>query len=242
MANRFATYVICISEHELELLGSRPEKSVVVYNYIHESAFVPKNRNNITYDPNKSLIIISLGGLNSLKGGKKLLQALKETKANVRLLLVGTVDPRIDPGYLRTIDGEAYTNELIELLNDPMISGRVEMIGKVKDPATYIDKAHALIFWAERPHFPRTVFEAWIMHKPVVYYNHGFHNPVITSDRVLEVKDGSPSSLSDAITHLPGSEIFRPESIQQCYELAQANFSEKNFNKIDDIYRRCIQR
>jgi len=240
MANKYADAVVFISEHELELLDTDPGKSFVVYNYVHEQAFCRDAQADSQPISDQLFKILILGGLFSLKGGKTILESLKNVQSNVELHVLGGFDPRDNDAELNVIESKAYVMEIVNLLNLPEIGNRVKFYGRVNNPAKYIYQANALLFWAAAPHFPRPVFEAWLLKKPVLYYNPWFKNPMINERAVSVVEQNTAEALAKCIRELPGSLFTSAEIITANYMAAKTNFTERNFQKIDAIYQQHL--
>jgi glycosyltransferase involved in cell wall biosynthesis len=240
IANATATYVIYISEAEYGRLGTDPVKSFVIYNYVHEHSFLSEsNRREKRASSSKKFRLITLGGLFSLKGGKIIVEAIRNCQQEVLLMVLGGTDPRIDKTEIERIDGQEYVEELIEVLNS-IEPDTIEFYGRVKNSGPFIREADALLFWAASPHFPRPVFESWLLRKPVLYFNPNFPSSKITSKNVFPVPEGTPQALADAIAAFRKSNLFSIDEVTQSYQLARGHFTEPNFQKINQLYRSCL--
>ncbi|SHG92245.1 Glycosyltransferase involved in cell wall bisynthesis [Chryseolinea serpens] len=239
-ANKWAAAIIYISEYEFELLGTDLGKSTVIYNYVHEHAFQQDAEADNRPVADQQFKIVILGGLFNLKGGKTILESLMRAPSEVELLVLGGVDPREKGAELSALESKTYFAEIVALLNRPEVGDRVKFYGRVSNPAKYISRANALLFWAAAPHFPRPVFEAWLLEKPVLYYNPLFKNPIINERNVSVVQENTPDALAKCIQALPGSSFTSAETIAANYAVAKANFTEQNFLKIDAIYRQHL--
>ena len=233
IAETFSSVTIYISEYERDLLGTSPQKSVVIYNYVHEKEFMADAAGGRVTDA--AFTLVSLGGLFEIKGGKTLLQSLQFVN-DVQLLMVGSSDPRIDARELELNNGKEYLDDIIALLNNPAIVSKVKFQGKVDNPAYYISASDVLIFWANAPHFPRPVFEAWLLEKPVIYYNPEFKNELINDSTVLFVHNKSSEALAQAVEAIRTSGLMSPDKKRELRELSREHFTEKNFEKINGLY------
>jgi UDP-N-acetylglucosamine:LPS N-acetylglucosamine transferase len=237
IANTFAAAIIYISEFEFEILKTMPEKSFVIYNYVHEKSFQADVGPKL---PGNKLTLVTLGGLFSIKGGNIILRAMAQLGEDVELLLLGCDDPRVHAQEILSSESKAYLQELLELLHDERVGKKVRFEGKVKNPAYFIGMADALIFWATSPHFPRPVFEAWLLKIPVLYFNPLFKNPIINDTNTFIVKEGSPEGLAQSIVQMQASLIFTEKGREKGYDLARKNFTELNFEKIKTVYKSCL--
>lgn len=244
MANALPKFIIYISEYELELLRTRIGKSFVIYNYVHEKDFLRSEalpaETTAQISPGKFKVIV-LGGLFKIKGGDRILQALQYVGEGMELLVLGCSDPRQNGEELAAVDGKPYCMEIVDLLGRASIRNKVKFFGRVARPSDYIAYADALLFWAASPHFPRPVFEAWLLRKPVVYFNPQFKNKIIDEENVCVVGENSAPALASALAGLQASRHMEEEQKAKVYHLAKANFTEANFNKIDALYRRCLK-
>ncbi len=241
IANITTTYIIYISEFEFELLNTDRRKSIVIYNYIHENEFKKDITAVHTAEPNHiKFTLITLGGLFKLKGGDIILKSLESVGENVELLILGCEDPRTNKNQIAEVDGEGYVNKIIELLQNEMISSKVRFIGRVNNPAKYISQADALIFWAALPHFPRPVFEAWLLRRAVLYYNPLFKNDKIDGSNAFIVPEYSAKALGHSIMMIQSSNLFSHVSLNNAYNIAKLNFTECNFKKIDKVYHNVL--
>ncbi|HYF69237.1 MAG TPA: glycosyltransferase family 4 protein [Ohtaekwangia sp.] len=237
MANRFANATIFISEFEYERLPTNTKNSFVIYNYVHKDEFLAVEQ--ITPQDSNRFRLVILGGLFRLKGGNVLLKALVDLDDNVELLVLGGDDPRNHPGEIQRVDGVHYLDEVIQLLNHSAIGKKVKFIGKVPKPQQYIASADALIFWAASPHFPRPVFEAWLLKKPVLYHNPGYQNEIVDSGNVINISSSQTQELTSKIRLLKDQE-YTGDLIERSFAAAINNFTEKNFDKINFLYKQCL--
>lgn len=237
IANLFAKAIIYISEHEEALLKTNHRKSTVVYNYVHKDRFLAALG---LYKPTGKFVFMSVGGLFSLKGGQILLKAVEHLPEDFECHFLGTDDPAVSSQELRSIEGDAYVDNLLQQLSVHTVRSRVKFLGRVPNPEEFMAKADAVVFWARNPHFPRPVFEAWLLKKPVIYYNPLFSNPCINDSSVKIVSDDSSEQLSSAIvsvkSHLSDFEKIAVTNFNVAIDV----FSEKNFQKLNNIYKQLM--
>lgn len=236
-----ATYILYISEYEYALLKTKPEKSFVIYNYVHEKTFVAPDDKAEGVSGNPKFSIITLGGLFKLKGGKIILQSLSQMDDTVELIVLGCENPYVHPEEISKREDEKYANDILNLLKEEGVRSKIRFEGKVQDPAPYIRRADALIFWAASPHFPRPVFEAWLLRKPVLYFNPSFQNKIINSENVVVVEEGTVAALCQALTRLRRNEELLKKNVEKAFLLARESFTERNFERIDKVYQMCLR-
>lgn len=241
IASRFASATIYISEFEFKLLRTKPERSFVVYNYVHLNDFLASAHRAVG-NGHTALRLITLGGIFRLKGGDVILESLRfVSRRDVELVVLGSEDPRVNATELSSTDGIEYSSKVLALLNDDRIGSRVHFAGKVHNPEAYLATADVLIFWAAAPHFPRPVFEAWLLKKQVIYYNPLFENDLLTAENVMVAEDGSPSTLGQLIDRAASKPAEAGEA-SRLYATAVDCFTERNFKKIEAIYKHIAWR
>jgi len=240
LANALATAVIYISEQEQELLKTTAAKSYVVYNYVRLETFMKWGNEPLNAIQKTKFTVLTLGGIVKLKGGSQLLASLAHLKNDAELWVLGGNDPRVHPDEIAKVDGEKYLETILGLLARPEIATRVKFLGRTNQSASYIQACDALIFWANSPHFPRPVFEAWLLKKPVIYHNPGFNNPYITRQTVVMVNGTAPGALASAIETVGHSNVFDADRVNRSFNTAIEHFTEQNFQKIHSLYRLCV--
>jgi hypothetical protein len=101
-------------------------------------------------------------------------------------------------------------------------------------------QADALIFWARSPHFPRPVFEGWLMNCHIIYYNPGFTNPYINTETVNLVKGFDSLELKNVIEEVSSNKQRLTCKVENGNRIAHQCFTEQNFKKILDCYHRLL--
>ncbi|MBS1544522.1 MAG: glycosyltransferase family 4 protein [Bacteroidetes bacterium] len=239
LADRLTCAIIYISEYELEILQTNRKRSLVIYNYVHEQSFLDDGLKHIESIDQTKKTIIALGGLHKIKGGDIILESLRYIN-DAELFLLGCADPRIDPEGMDRSDGTQYVAKLSHLLDEPSIGSKVRFVGRVSNPASYIGTCSLLVFWAASPHFPRPVFEAWLLKKPVVYFNPDFKSDVLNENTVHIVVRASPIVLAETINNLNVTNYQGSEMQKLSYMIASERFTEKNFEAVERIYSLCV--
>jgi glycosyltransferase involved in cell wall biosynthesis len=159
-----ADSIICISPIEASRFIDTNKKINVIYNPVDFDKFDCKkyDREKIRETlgiPDHANVVINLGGVNFRKGTTDIIHGLKKCAENYFAIIVG-------PALQSTSDDE-YQKEVMELCKGE-IGSRVIFTGIVENPAPYVAASDLLIFIGKTPHFPRPVFEAWAMKKPVI--------------------------------------------------------------------------
>jgi glycosyltransferase involved in cell wall biosynthesis len=239
LLNTLADQIIYISEVEFENLHTKKDTSTVIYNYVHSKNFFAGNSNLKAVSTKFRLV--TLGGVYKIKGGDILLESLKYLDNGFELLVAGSEDPRKDPFDLITVEGQEYYDKIVLLLNDVQVSGKVNFVGRVNNPHKYLSQADALIFWTRCPHFPRPVFEGWLMHCHIIYYNPGFENTYINSETVNLVKGFDTLELKSAIEEVSSNRQHLFSKVEAGNEIARQCFTERNFETVLNCYHKLLK-
>ena len=196
-----ASAVIAISEVEARRLGENQHGKVkVIYNPINieklqidlYDPIVEKQKLGLT-EFNK--LIVSLGGVNPRKGTLELVDAMQYTDAQTRLLIAG---PPLLPNYVNGSYEEKVRNIIANLPPN-----KVLFVGNLEDIVPLLAACDVLVFAGTKPHFPRPVFEAWFMKKPVVVFKmDGISNQVEHGQDGIVVNEINGEALGKALTEL----------------------------------------
>ncbi|MBN1167437.1 MAG: glycosyltransferase family 4 protein [Methanospirillaceae archaeon] len=156
--------IVCISPVEASRFPKDQEKIRIVYNPVDFTRF-----NRDLYDkskirsslgiPEDAKVLVSLGGVNPRKGTIEIIEALKKSKEDTYAIIVG---PPLSPD-----NGNEYHRQISNTVSEE-IRQKVLFTGIVKNPAPFIAASDILVFIGKTPHFPRPVYEAWAMKKPVI--------------------------------------------------------------------------
>lgn len=164
-----AKAVITISEVEALRLGVDTKKNVhVIYNPINVDMLKPERYNQVREKKNLGLLetdklVISLGGVNPRKGTLEIVEAMKYVSPNVYLFIAG---PPLISG-----NQEDHYHQKIKQLMLELPDGKVKFLGNLENVVPLLAACDLLIFAGTKPHFPRPVFEAWQMQKPVIVFD-----------------------------------------------------------------------
>lgn len=226
---KLAHHVFCISEVEAKSIGG--EKSVnvsVVYNFVDLETFIPNRKaDEIRHEINckvDSKLIISLGGASPRKGLAELLKAfsiVEKQEQEMELIIAG---PKLEKPnqklsfkakFMLKLESLLYQLGIISYLKVEyenrcrllfqMIRKKenIHFIGSKTDIVNYIHACDVLYFGGTMPHFPRPIFEAWLMKKPVVAFNEdGIANQIDNEKDGLILYKKNTEALAEAINKL----------------------------------------
>lgn len=220
--------IIAISEVEANHLGRNVFNNIkVVYNPINFDALRAE-----LYDPaieRKKLglkpgdrMIVTLGGVSPRKGTLEQIEAMKYTDESIKLVVAG---PPLPSNSM--VD---YHQQLYRALAD-LPPNKVIFTGILENVAPLLAACDALTFTGMTPHFPRPVFEAWLMKKPVVIFDmEGASNQVTHGMNGIVVRELTGQALGMALVKLfadPVSmkkmgEVGRQKALEHCNPVSVA--------------------
>ena len=192
LVRRLADQIICIGQNEQRCLGAvGNSKSCVVYNPIDL-----KSLDEVVYDSGEEkrklgfrevdFVALSLGGVSVRKGPFELADALRYLPSEVKVLIAGPPmqasrastrgrwQRRVEDALVTMrlkCDYSSYLQERVAQTVSAVGSKRVQFPGNVENVAPLLAACDVLVFAGTVSHFPRPVYEAWAMKKPVVVFD-----------------------------------------------------------------------
>ncbi|WP_332444468.1 glycosyltransferase family 4 protein [Wolinella succinogenes] len=250
-----ADRVICISEVEAKSLGRDTKGNLsVVYNFIDLEKFAQScgdaESEKERYDIRDQKVYVSLGGVSFRKGTVEIIHAAKKMP-EAHFLIAGTYPEKTSHSYFKKkmigfyhaledvlIQYKIkdiyswYYNQRVEFLYFGTELENLKFVGKLDNVAPLINICDALIFAGRTPHFPRPVYEAWALKKPVVVFDmEGVGDNVSDGIDGVVCKSNDTDGLIDAIKSV------KPEMGEGGYQKALEKFDmEKNVKKIVGVY------
>ena len=115
---------------------------------------------------------------------------------------------------------------------------KVIILGRRTDIPNILAASDLLVFGGTVPHFPRPIFEAWAMQKPVVAFDIDGVKQVVGPgvDGIL-VKETNPESLSIAINKVLDDKNLATKLATNGYKKAKTFFDrDTNIKQIIEIY------
>lgn len=229
----FADAIICISETEASRFNKNDPKIHVVYNPVDFSRFDPGLYDRDTERgrlgiPADAKVIVSLGGVTPRKGAKEILEALEYCDPGTFAVIAGPP--------LRPDPEDRYQKETGQLVRRAG-ENRVIFTGIVENPAPLLAAADLLVFAGLTPHFPRPVYEAWAMKKPVVVFPmEGISNNVEHMTDGIVATEISAEALGRACRHLLADRELQHAMGVAGYGKARARvLRETSSGKIEEI-------
>lgn len=252
---KLADRVICISELEAKSLGNNTFDNVeVVYNFVDFSEFRCSNMelNEIIqeYNPENKKVYVSLGGVSFRKGTVEIIELAKKIP-NELFLIAGTCPTKNIYGkmkkslitYVHKFEDVLkkyrfkniyswYYTQRVEFLYLGSKLANLQFIGKLDNVTPLIAMSDGLIFAGCTPHFPRPVYEAWAVKKPVVVFDmEGISEHITNGIDGIICKSNSAAGLQD------GLQTLNLEMGEKGYKKAISRFDmEKNVKKIISVY------
>jgi glycosyltransferase involved in cell wall biosynthesis len=168
-----------------------------------------------------------LGGDVPLKGGPELVKIAQMLRESVQVALVGCE-------HAETINASS--------LNEKFYAGPSNLIkiGVVDRILPYLEWADVVVFWTNAPHFPRPIFESWLAGRTVVCSRSGAQTELLKRGAAIVARGDTAEDLAVAVRAC----LDRFNELQGWNKsnrsLAEAIFSEKNFEKIGRVLHELI--
>jgi len=221
-----AKAVITISEEEAVRLGEDREGKVhVVYNPINTDMLRPDQYDQIQEKQRLGFeatdrLVLSLGGVNPRKGTLQLVEAMQYVDQQTYLIVAGPpLVPDPMPG--------SYECQIVDVLKS-LTQNKVVFTGNLEDIVPLLAACDILIFAGLKPHFPRPVYEAWQMCKPVLVFEmKGVSNQVEHEENGMVVKELTGKALGIAIAKL----LDNPATMKKMGEAGRQK-AEKKCNPV----------
>ncbi len=197
---RLADRVIAISQVEARLLGDDTRSNIqVIYNPINFDALNPEMYDQASEKQKLGLtksdkLVVSLGGVNPRKGTLEQVEAMRHTDDQTKLIIAGPP--------MSAVPTNSYERALAAIMSE-LPDGKVVFAGMMENVAPLLAASDLLVFTGMKSHFPRPMFEAWRMKKPVIVFEmDGISNNVDHQVDGIIVKEISGKSLGEAIASL----------------------------------------
>lgn len=207
-----ADFVIYISPVEMALLPCPSVRSAVVYNYVRDNE-IPARK---IKQENARKTLVSLGGCSLIKGYEELMELARALPEEIDIRLVG-------PNLLRG--------------KDQSIPKNVTIVGSTNKPLDEISCADYLIFWTNQPHFPRPVYEAWLVGVPCIVSNVMLSQPDITEATAIVAAGNDSSALIMTVRRAISGLIDTTQMQINANGIARRNFTSANFKEIQAIFQ-----
>lgn len=233
-------HVINISKDNETRLGIF-ENSSVIYNFVA----IPDEYRSPMSNPKKDFKVLYLGGIASIKGFDTVVGCVKFLNKGIKLQVAGNVDKfnfRINiKGFIKYfIEFIKGTNNKIKYLEN---SDKVQLLGTLSNPYTYINECDILITPFKIEHFSRPAIEAFAYGKPVIGSN------VVGMDEIIDhelngllIEKNNSTALANAINYLALNPRVTREYGQMGREKAIKIFSSSpNMKLLYDIYDKVLE-
>ena len=265
LIRKLADEVICISEVEAVALGKNSYNNVhVVYNFIDfneffvDAAILLKAKKQYGSDTKKT--VVSLGGISFRKGTVEIMQTA-EKMTDVRFLIAGASLKKkhysaamrkwivlshsleillMSIGFKKIYSW--YYSERVEFLYAKLNLSNLSFVGKIESVASLIAISDCLVFAGCTPHFPRPVYEAWAMKKPVIAFNmNGVRENITHLEDGIITEENTSKGLEKGIKLLLNNDLKSIEMGHSGYKKSLERFNmEVNVKKIITVYKAII--
>jgi len=243
--------------------GEREARRVsVVHNFVDIEEFRAKGaaghdlRARLGIAPHE-FVLLTVGGTAFRKGTFEILESLAHLRASVHLIVAGPGAPArpgspyvtlalaVEDLLVRQRIARAYKWHYaarIAAALDRTRGGasRVSLVGYRDDVAALIGACDALVFGGTTPHFPRPVYEAWVLRKPVVAFDSESVAAHVTHrENGIVVARPFAQRLAEAVDELVASPTLCSALAERGAERAETLFDRgKNVRRIAAIYAR----
>lgn len=266
LIRKLADSVICISEVGAKSLGQDKYKNVhIIYNFIDFSIF---NTSNINIEKIKSeyqikndeKVIISLGGVSFRKGTLEIIETARKMN-DIKFLIAGTYPRKHDYNSqkkrliilihkvedllvkikLKDIYSWLYSQRIKIVFSENRINN-VKFVGKLTNVVPLIAISDALIFAGCTPHFPRPVYEAWALKKPVIVFNmKGVSGHIDNYYDGIVTKKNEVDELVKSIRFIVDDEGKAEKMGENGYMKAKNKFNmDSNIRENIEVYKRVL--
>jgi len=257
--------VVVINPAGAKTIGNSKKNNIkVIYNSINFDDYTDlsiKDDNRKQYlSGNDQKLILSLGGVSSHKGTFELLDASKYFEDNIILLIAG---PPLEMSSFK----ESFFDNLKLIFEDILIKSKicrykrfnymhrvrkiynslnkknVHFIGFIDSIPELISQSDLLIFSGVTPHFPRPIFEAWAMKKPVIAFDiEGVSENVDDGVDGILVKEKTGKALAETINNLIRDKEKMKEIGENGYKKSYKLFRQDvNVKKVYDLYYEILK-
>ena len=216
------------AQHHLIRNGVEKEKTEVIFNAIDDELFqIKESFKNVREEyhlENTVKLVGCVGRIIPQKGQKVLLSAIPgviRSYPEIFFLIIGDV-------FLKE---EAYKKELLEIINQYGIEGRVKFTGFRPDIVDVMGSLDVVVFPSIAPEaFPLSILEALSLGKPVIASDVGGIREMI-EDRVsgLLVEPNHPEQIAEGILSLFENREISDRIGQRAKEVVRQKFSLKNY-------------
>ena len=246
--------IICISELEARKISTKPQHKIeILYDFVPIEDFYPHSnssdiRKNLSLQE-KDKIILSLGGTNPIKGTSYLIKSLYHLPDNYHLVIAG--DSRFYHEFsksrfkkclsiLKLLFGSWGSLEYWRIQKYlSSFKDRVHFTGPIKNVPDFINSSDLLYFGGTTPHFPRPVFEAWLLNKPVMAFDiDGPRQYIVNGKNGYMAELGNAKQLANLIMKITNNHELSKNLAQNGNLLAKEKFNlSKNISRLLEIYQ-----
>lgn len=268
LIREMADKVIAISPFNAEQLGRDPDRKVrVIYNFVDFSVFDPARYDQAAEKERLGVLgnvklIVSLGGVSFRKGTLELIEAMRYAGGGVQLLFAGiplerrSAEPgvrarirsallkveniAIDIGLINRGNSYFYMDRVrIAMEKNDIRDKNIRFIGEIPNVAPLLAACDLLVFAGTTPQFPRPIYEAWAMKRPVVAFDiDGVRQNLEHQVDGILVKERTAEALGSALNAVLASPDRMREMADKGYIKSERRFRlERNVSQIMETYR-----
>lgn len=209
---RNADYCVFISPVEQKLFPAKPRHFDVIYNYIKPKDCINNQLESMSGEPQK-LTLLSLGGTSRIKGIEELLVLARAFPDDIQIRIVGS------------------TNEVVE----QTIPSNVQILPATPEPLREIACCDFLVFWTHQPHFPRPIYEAWLLKKPCIVSQCMHSQDDINSSTVFLSSGDHANDLIATVKKILTAKPSVQKLVENAFQIANEKFGPRNFHKLKNL-------
>jgi glycosyltransferase involved in cell wall biosynthesis len=209
---RYADYGVFISPVERQLLPANVRQAAVIYNYVKLPTSLMGHATSERVQA-KKLTLLSLGGVSQIKGIDALLALAKALPEDITVRIVGATLGSIGQ----------------------VVPPNVQILPATPHPLEEIARCDFLVFWTRQPHFPRPVYEAWLLKKPCIVSQCMQSQDDVDPSSVILSPGDEASDLIATVQQLVASRPDLSKLVERAFNIAQEKFGPGNFSKLKSI-------
>lgn len=259
-----ASAIIAICAQNAKQLSTRgQERAAIVYNGINLNDYAPDRfdkaeaRHHFNL-PDDAFLVLSLGGDSPQKGLWQICRALNNSSEDIHLVLAGATHASKQEAISPLTKAKWTTEDILVKLgvlqnhtwqytqraeqSARKVKDRIHKVGFSQDVPRLLAACDVLVFGGTTPHFPRPVYEAWAMGKPIIAFNnavlqaevdHGINGLLVPRDDV--------SALSEALKTVKNDPNLAKRLGQNGKRKALSRFDQSaNTKAVLNIYSKIL--
>jgi N-acetylgalactosamine-N,N'-diacetylbacillosaminyl-diphospho-undecaprenol 4-alpha-N-acetylgalactosaminyltransferase len=213
-----------VKEDLLKFFSISDELISTIYNPYDISTIKHKSKESIKHEwfENESYkIIVNVGRLEKQKNHELLINAFSKVNKKLpetRLLIIGEGSQR---------------NKLSNLIGELNLNSKIQLVGQLENPFTYVSKSHLFVLSSDFEGFPNALVEAMICGCPVISTDcpSGPNEILINKENGILIPTGDVEAMKNAIVYMLKDRVKRIEMAKKATDKAYDFSVEKIANQ-----------